>query len=42
MYLTEHWGPINYTNLVRFSREFVITVIVITESDCIQLLPIKR
>jgi hypothetical protein len=30
MYLTGHLGPKNFTNLVRYSREFVITVIVIT------------
>ncbi len=34
MYLTEHLGPKIFTNLVRFSHEFVIYVIVITEFDC--------
>jgi hypothetical protein len=34
MYSTEHLGPKNFTNLFRYSREFVTTVIVITEFDC--------
>jgi hypothetical protein len=30
-------GPKNFTNLLRYSSEFVITVIVITEFDCITI-----
>jgi hypothetical protein len=36
MYKTIHLRQ-KITNLVRYSREFVITVIVITEFDCIAL-----
>jgi hypothetical protein len=34
MYHIKHLGPNFLANLVRYSREFVIAVIVITEFDC--------
>ncbi len=34
MYQIEHLVPKILTNLIRYTSEFVITVIVITEFDC--------
>ncbi len=42
MFNIKHLGPNEKKQLVRYSREFVITVIVITRLDCIEVFNVRH